>query len=178
MPGPLPQPTRRRRNAPTIPTTMLPAAGRTDPAPRLPGYVKLGKAGRAWWKWAWSTPQAAAWALGHEGVVARRASLEDDLDALARVDGFDFDGLIDDPDAALTVKMIVQRLAGLAAGRLSLVREMRELDDRLGLTPKAMAALRWTIADPGAVSDDGGEVDAEDGVVVVPDRWRRGSATG
>lgn len=178
MPGPLPQPARRRRNAPTIPTTVLPAGGRTDPAPRLPGFVKLGKAGRAWWKWAWSTPQAAAWALGHEGVVARRASLEDDLDALARVDGIDLGDLIHDEDAALTVKSVVQRLASLATGRLALVREMRELDDRLGLTPKAMAQLRWSIADPGNAPAESGGDGEDDGNVIVPDRWRRGSATG
>jgi hypothetical protein len=29
-------------------------------------------------------------------------------------------------------------------------REMRELDDRLGLTPKGMAALRWRIVEPAA----------------------------
>lgn len=177
MPGPLPQATRRRRNAPTIPTTVLPAGGFEGPAPRVPPGVRLGKPARAWWRWAWQTPQAAAWALGHESVVARRASLEDDLDALARVDGIDFEGLIADPDAAVQVKVIVGRLASLASGRLAIVREMRELDDRLGLTPKAMAALRWSIAAPDPVGDEAGEDGEDEGNVIVPDRWRRG-ATG
>lgn len=138
MPGPLPNPNRRRRNAPTIPTTVLPAEGREGPAPKIPPFVRLGKTGRAWWRWAWATPQAAAWAAGHEGVVARRAMLEDMA--------------ADEPS-------------------MTLLREMRELDDRLGLTPKAMAALRWTIGEPTLEGVPAG------GQVVTPDRWRR-SATG
>lgn len=144
--GPLPDPNARRRNAPTIPTTDLPVAGRTDPAPSIPSWVKLGKAGRAWWKWAWSTPQSCAWgvAVGIEATVARRAALEDDLAAIECVGGVEFDDLEDDPNYQ-HLAAAVRRIAGLAAGRLQIMREMRELDDRLGLTPKAMAALRWKI---------------------------------
>ena len=43
--------------------------------------------------------------------------------------------------------------------------EARQLEDRLGLTPKAMRLLMWTIAP----TDD--EVPA--GKVVTPDRWRQ-----
>lgn len=155
MPGPLPAENRRRRNAPAIPTTKLPVSGRTEPAPRVPSWTRLGKAGRAWWRWAWSTPQACAWAPGHEGMVARRASLEDDLAALATVEGLDAVELLQalDPDAFSTVRDLVGRLAALASGRLAVAREMRELDDRLGLTPKGMAALRWTVVeDPAGAS--------------------------
>lgn len=118
MSGPLPDPRKRRRNAPTIPTTNLPLNGRKGPVPGLPSWASLGKAGSAWWKWAWATPQAAAWGVGvgQESIVARRASLED-------------------------------LLAGADDGHLQLMREMRELDDRLGLTPKGMAALRWVVVD-------------------------------
>ena len=42
---------------------------------------------------------------------------------------------------------LVQRIAALATGRLQIMREMREIDDRLGLTPKGLAALRWKIVD-------------------------------
>lgn len=167
MPGPLPEEARRRTNAPTIPTTVLPWSGRTDPPPRLPPCLKLGKAGRAWWRWAWSTPQAAAWALGHEGVVARRASLEDDLAALQQVEGLDFEVLVD--AKAPEVRQAVQRVAALATGKLQICREMRELDDRLGLTPKAMAQLRWRIGDPGEESAE------QAGNVVTPARWQRGA---
>jgi hypothetical protein len=33
-----------------------------------------------------------------------------------------------------------------ATGEVALMKEMRELDNRLGLNPKAMADLRWSIA--------------------------------
>jgi hypothetical protein len=167
--GPLPKKNPRRRNAPSIPTTALPAGGWTDPPPKLPPNHGLRKAGRAWWNWAWKTPQAAAWALGHESVVARRASLEDDLATLELVQGLDFDEFVD-RTAAAAVRTAVNRVAALATGRLQIVREMRELDDRLGLTPKAMAQLRWSIkADDADVS----EVPAGDNNVVTPERWQR-----
>ena len=53
MPGPLPTDDKRRRNAPTIPTTKLPAAGRKGRVPKVPPAYTLGDAGAAWWKWAW-----------------------------------------------------------------------------------------------------------------------------
>lgn len=165
MRGPLPSENRRRTNAPVIPTTRLPAEGREGPPPKVPPTTRLGKAGRAWWRWVWATPQAAAWALGHEGVVARRASLEDDLAALEDVKGLDFDELIG--EKAPEIRAVVQRVAALATGRLQIIREMRELDDRLGLTPKAMAQLRWTIG-----SEHSAPVEAPANVV-TPDRWKR-----
>lgn len=167
MPGPLPNPQRRRTNAPTIPTTNLPAGGRHAPAPKVPRWVKLGKSGRAWWAWAWRTPQAAAWAAGHEVFVARRASLEDDLSALEDIRGLDFDVLLG--ASASEARQAVARVAALATSRLSVLKEMRELDDRLGLSPKGMAALRWqVVADaPDVAGRDHG------GNVVAPDRWQR-----
>lgn len=98
--------------------------------------MKLGPAGRAWWRWAWSTPSASQWDVATDVVaVARRAMLED-------------------------------RLADREAPA-SLFSSALQLDDRLGLSPKARATLRWRVA---------GEVRAEavavDGNVVTPDRWR------
>lgn len=117
MPGPLPTKNPRRRNEPTFPTTRLPLSGYQGPIPKVPSKVKLSDSGRAWWRWAWRTPQAAAWNAGHVWIVARRAQLEDawasQLDAGA-------------PTAAMANAMMV-------------------LDHRLGLTPKAMAELRWEI---------------------------------
>lgn len=147
MPGPLPTGNARRRNAPTIPTTRLPAGGRTAPAPRLPSFVQLGKTGRAWWSWAWKTPQAAAWAEGMEAAVARRATLEDDLAAITVAGRTTLADVLDlEPsDQIDAADRLFEHLARLAGGKLAILREMRELDDRLGLTPKAMAALRWSI---------------------------------
>lgn len=154
--GPLPKPAdqRRRRNAPAIPTTNLPRGGRVDPAPRCP--YKLDRKGRAWWKWAWSTPQACAWdEVGHLYLVARRAQLEDDLEALV---GAPIEiGLEDllDAKSKRAVDALVGALRAAAGGKLSLCREMREIDDRLGLTPKGLAQLRWQIvADPEPESSD------------------------
>lgn len=123
MPGPLPTANPRRRNQPTIPTTYLPAKGRPGPVPKPPKWVTFGAVGAAWWAWAWRTPQAAAWADGMQVVIARRAFLEDVLASAADT-----------------------------REKLAVAREARELDDRLGLTPKAMAALRWSIA-PDEVGD-------------------------
>lgn len=149
--GPLPEPGSRRRNAPTIPTTELPAEGFRGPPPRCP--YRLSTAGRRWWRWAWSLPQAAAWSQGAVVALARRAQLEDDLAAIELVDDVDLAELLqvdlDDRratrEAIRNVEFALGRLKALAGGRLAVMKEMRELDRRFGLDPKALAELRWTI---------------------------------
>ena len=160
MPGPLPQPTRRRRNAPTIPTTELPAGGRPGQAPKPPAWVRLGASGTAWWKWAWKTPQAAAWSKGDLAMICRRALLEDMLavrDLSSAPELSDLLDLLDGDDdrasaAREVVEGLVRALAFLATGAVTIMRECRELDDRLGLTPKGLAALRWRIVEKPAAS--------------------------
>lgn len=171
MPGPLPDPNRRRRNAPTVPTTSLKAEGRTEPAPDIPDWCPLGDAGRAFWVWAWATPQALAWGteVGMEAWVARRSSLEDDLAALHAVEGLDFTEL--GPDQAdREFRMVVQRIAAMATGRLQILKEMREMDDRLGLTPKGMAQLRWQIV---ATPEQATTTEASGNVTSMTDRRKR-----
>ena len=146
MPGPLPDPGAARRNAPTIPTTTLPASGFKGPCPEPPEYPTLGEAGRTWWNWAWRTPQAAGWGPGMESMIARRASLEDDLRVIAEPEPLDLIEVLNAKSAA-EVRKVIGQLAGVVTGRLGVMREMRELDDRLGMTPKGLAALRWTIVD-------------------------------
>lgn len=159
MPGPLPTENPRRRNQRTIPTTNLPISGRSEPAPPVPEWIELGAAGRAWWEWAWSTPQAAGWGVGagQEAVIARRASLEDDMAALADVEGLDLLDVLDE-EVASKFKAVITRLAALVGGRIALMREMREVDTKLGLTPHALAALRWKIVEvdtkPESKDDD------------------------
>ena len=84
----------------------------------------------AWWKWAWFTPQAAAWSTGDLVAVAHRAVVEDVLADLVRIEDADGEAVV-------------------AAGRakLSAIREASSLDDKLGLSPKAMAQLRWKIVE-------------------------------
>jgi hypothetical protein len=77
-------------------------------------------------------------------MVARRASLEDDLTALAKVNGIDVSEMGEDANLR-EMRAVIANLASLATGKLQILREMRELDDRLGLTPKGMAALRWVV---------------------------------
>jgi hypothetical protein len=97
-------------------------------------------------------------------MVARRAALEDDLESLDDVGGLDFAELGERADR---VRAVVARVAALATGRLQVIKEMRELDDRLGLSPKAMAQLRWTVEVP--------KPKAVEGTVVTSDRWQRGA---
>lgn len=142
MPGPLPERNRRRRNQPAIPTTNLPAGGRTGAVPRPPKWVKLGTAGTAWWRWAWHTPQACGWVEdGVADVVARRASLEDDLAALHTVESLDALEAMNTEN----LRDLVRRLAAILTGSLGIKRAMFEIDGKLGFTPKGFADLRWTI---------------------------------
>lgn len=153
MPGPLPEPGARRRNAPTIPTTVLPAGGRKGRAPKPPAGYELRDAGKRWWRWAWSLPQAAAWDDGALYHLARRAQLEDDLAALELVDHFDLAELLgmDESETIRHLEFVLGRLKSMGSGRLAVMKEMRELDQRLGLNPEALAKLRWTIvADPSS----------------------------
>lgn len=146
--GPLPTGTAVRRNKPTIPTTKLPASGRTSPVPKPPALYEFGPKAADWWAWAWKTSQACGWDDGSLFVVARRAQLEDDLDALAHVD-LDLAFLVgeEENEAMRHLSALIQRLKSLAGGQLAVMKEMRELDGKLGLTPKGLADLRWTIVD-------------------------------
>jgi hypothetical protein len=163
--GPSPDPNARRRNKPTIASTDLPAAGREDRAPTIPKAYNLGKAGRLWWRWAWKLPQATQWDAGATYFIVRRAQLEDDLAALEHTQTEDLEevlcelvGADGDQDrvrsALQDLDRGVQRLKALAGGRVGVMREMRELDNRLGLNPKAMADLRWKIAAPPQETDE------------------------
>lgn len=155
MPGPLPDPHARRRNKPTIPSVDLPAGGYRGHTPKPPTWVTLGEAGLAWWKWAWRTPQAARWAGGgFEVLLARRASLEDDLAALDRISSLDFKDLVDSLDeddrTDQELKRILLRLASLVTNRLAVAQKMLDIEDRVGLTPKGFENLRWRIVAPKA----------------------------
>ena len=76
MPGPLPKSDdeRRRRNAPTIPTTDLPLDGYAGPVPEP--IVELGVVARKYYERAWSSPAAAAWHASEADAVAEWAGLK------------------------------------------------------------------------------------------------------
>lgn len=146
--GPLPSGTAIRRNKPTIPTAKLPASGRKGQVPKPPALYELGPKGADWWAWAWKTAQACGWDDGTLFVVARRATLEDDLHALEHID-IDLEFLCgEEPNEAMrNLQFLIGKIKALAGGKMSILREMRELDGKLGLTPKGLADLRWTIID-------------------------------
>src|SRR5687767_10166653 len=126
--GPLPSGNARRRNAPTIPTTTLPAAGRKGRPPKCP--YALGKAGADWWKWAWGLPQAMAWDAGALYTLARRAQLEDEHAILGEF-GEGIDELRDllagaDDEAVDRVEYALGTLKRLATNAITLKKEMRE----------------------------------------------------
>jgi hypothetical protein len=155
--GPAPSKKKRRANAPTIPTTELDAGGRKGRPPKLPQAYNLQKAGAEWWKWAWGTPQAMAWDKGALYVIARRAQLEDEVAALDESDDLlerihnsmlriiESEDRLDVPERLTYLGLLMAKLKSLAGGRVTLLKEMRELDKVLGLTPKAMIELRWEI---------------------------------
>jgi hypothetical protein len=118
---------------------------RTGRPPKCP--YTLGKAGQDWWKWAWSLPQTAAWDDGSLYALARRAQLEDDLAILDQFEPFDIADFlgIDESEAVKQLAFVIGRIKSMAGGRLGVLKEMRELDKRFGLDPKALAENRWEI---------------------------------
>jgi hypothetical protein len=119
----------------------------------------LSKAGRDWWKWAWSTPQATRWNKGDLYTIAHRAQLEDDLAALDALGGhFDLSDYIDvsedQEELARALSRQIEAVKRCAGGKLGLVKECRELDNKLGLNPKGLADLRWSIAEPEETDTD------------------------
>lgn len=146
--GPLPKPGARRRNAPTIPTTTLPAGGYAGEIPEPPPDYDFLKPARSWWSWVWRTPQAAAFGTGSLYSLARRAQLEDDLWLLEKADEFDLGALMeisDKREMLQNLEFMLRKLKALAGGKASLLKEMRELDKRFGLDPKALSENRWTV---------------------------------
>lgn len=116
---------RRRRNAPMANTVQLPAAGRPGAAPKWPlprpDDVELWVAARGLWRAVWRTPQAVVWErLGWPRVAARYVLL------LAQLERLTVAGSVP-PGPLMT--------------------EVRQLEDRLGLTPQALLRLRWEIVE-------------------------------
>lgn len=146
--GPHADPNARRRNKRKS-NSPLPLSGPEGPAPKSP--YKLGKSGKAWWKWAWKLPQATAWDDGSVYFVARRAQLEDDAAALDFADYTDLHDLLSgaDDEAAKQIEWAIGVLKKSAAGKLAIDKERRELDNKLGLNPDAFKRMGWEIEVPG-----------------------------
>lgn len=104
------------RHAPQFGWTNLPAEGRKGKAPTLPAVRHWTEFTLGWWRDLWATPQATQW--------------DEDNPELIRL--------------ALLHETIWSSDAekGPSPGILS---EMRQIEDRFGLNPKAMLQLRWRI---------------------------------
>lgn len=120
MRGPLPTPEEERAGrskAPAIPTTNLPVSGYRGEIPD-PGEVTDEVRGD--YEALWRTPSAAAWHEADADVVVELVRLRRASSKL--LDRGEFP-------------------PGHVTGRIGAI------EDRLGLTPKARAALRWKIVD-------------------------------
>jgi hypothetical protein len=142
MGTPVPKPSDARRRRRDVSASQaahrLPLTGRQGPPPKSP--VRLGAAGRRWWRWAWSTPQAALWHDGFIEPLAKRAQLEDQW--VAALDG-DADGDSKATDTAVRLLPLILRM-----------------DDAFGLTPTAAAKLHYAFVDdePPPAPDTAGNV--------------------
>ena len=102
----------------------LPATGRRGNPPALPKRVAGSKAWsaqtKAAWRAMWKKPQATQWDQDGSSMHMWAMLHEDMIQAQKKE------------------KSIPASVAG----------EMRQIEDRHGLTPKAMLQLRWRVADP------------------------------
>lgn len=117
---PSPDAERRNRNPHAFAWVDLPHDGRKGAAPAMPKLVDWTKDDEAFWKTLWRKPQATQWSTMVE-LVARLALLRHVM-----LDG------------------------GEKVSTAACSAEMRQIEDRLGLSPKAMLQLRWRIVLPEA----------------------------
>lgn len=124
MPGPVPKPAaQRRRRNPTPGARMLPAAGRPGPPPPWPLGGWTGDEPAPHLAELWAALWASPQAAAWEPLGLERV--------VARY-------------AALVVR------AEDPEAPASLLAEVRQLEDRLGLNPLAAARLRWEVDEPEA----------------------------
>lgn len=125
MPGPAPtrNPRRGQRGRPDW--RQLPAGGRTGRVPRWPLPPVEDPRLAPLWRQLWATPQAVAWEeLGWIRTVARYAVL------------------------VLAAEDEVLNPSGERGPNATLLGEVRQMEDRLGLTPMSMRRLLWEVVEP------------------------------
>ena len=112
----------QRRNARVGPL-LLPAEGRSGPAPAWPLDFEMTTEETRAWRELWSTPQAVAWEkLGWTRTVARYCRIMVEAER---------------PGAKSDVR-----------------NSATSMEDRLGLTPKAMRLLLWAITEDETTSEN------------------------
>lgn len=151
MPGPAPKPAgqRRRRNKAPVAATLT-SSSKRGRAPNLPGSAKMLASTRDWWKTVWASPMAAHWIEADRPAVVRLAHLQDLVARELRgwTDRDDVGHLVEDDQ----VPELVRVKLGGAMVSVTLLAEMRQIEDRLGLTPMARKRLQWELEDETAAA--------------------------
>lgn len=181
MPGMGPPPKdpskRVRRNAPTIAGTVLPAEGRKGPAPKWPFSENPRQAAELQQLRARLRKLKKQLAAADEGKAEHRKLSKDveDLDLNIRIRVIEmrekrtqrnrlWAQLWNTPQAVMwmrlgivrTVAMYVEAQLAAELGDEKQAKEARYRETDLGLNPKGMQQLRWTVAEPVVVADERG----------------------
>lgn len=164
MPGPPPNPNRRRRNA-TVAMTKLPAEGRTGPAPDWPLPADPRPAAKLrLLNEQIDEASLDAQGTGKEtraaerrllGLRERAEALEAEIETAAEQQGVLWAQLWATPQAVAwerlrwtrDVAQYVRWKVQAELGDLEASKEARLLSDRLGLNPLALLRLRWEIVE-------------------------------
>ena len=127
---PNPDGERRNRNERQFDWATLPLEGRQGPPPALPDLRLWTAATERWWAELWATPQAVMWDPSGRSLHTL-ALLHHQL-------------------------MLDSTLPPAATRAASISAEMRQHEDRHGLTPKSLLQLRWRVST--TPSDGSGKV--------------------
>ncbi len=130
---PKPPGQRVRRNREQSEWRQLPAGGRSGRAPKPRTSVVWGEFGQAYWRALWSSPMAATYTEADVFPLTRLCSL---VDRRERVEA-------GDPEvfAASSVDGEVTVVRGFDGDG-----EIRQLEDRFGISPLARRRLQWEVA--------------------------------
>lgn len=134
-PAPKPPGARRRRNAGQSQWQQLPAEGRAGPIPQPRTGRELGEIASCYWETLWTSPMAVTFTDADIQPLTRLAVLVDD-----RARSETGDGLIEIVESNYgggEVEVVVGKFAGDA--------EIRQLEDRYGVSPLARRRLQWEI---------------------------------
>lgn len=141
MPGPLPSNSPKRKTRPTdVPWIDLPRSGNPNPIPVVPRGLDLGNHGLYRWYRLWRTPESTQWGDADRDLVMRLCQLED-----AWQRSVETHGEVVHPPKGKSGRSYQRQLD------LRIAPEMRQLEEKLGLTAKAKKELRWRIVDDSPV---------------------------
>lgn len=143
MPGPPPKHSsvRRRRNlAPGAVELPGPAPREPGKRPTLPGSKDMLASTRAWWRTVWDSPMAVVWLDADLPALVRLAQLHD-------LTSRQFTIVREGPTPVL--RDLNERVVAVtfeSPVTAALLAEMRQIEDRLGLSPLSRRRLQWEVA--------------------------------